>query len=119
MLRTLESAAADDPEPYFMPNDDEVINLEHILPKRPDGNWDDWSEEDRRANVSRLGNQALMRASDNAHLKSSDFAKKKPSFAKSPYSLTKQIAEAAEWTPSQVHQRQNRLAALAAKAWPL
>ncbi len=37
-LRSLELANSDDSEPYFIPNDDEVINLEHVLPKRPDGN---------------------------------------------------------------------------------
>lgn len=60
-----------------------------------------------------------MRASDNSHLKSSAFADKKPSFAKSPYSLTSQIAEEAEWLPAQVHERQSRLAELAPKAWPV
>lgn len=119
LLRSLELASSADSEPYFIPNDDEVINLEHVLPKRLDGNWDDWSEDDRRGNVSRLGNQALMRASDNSHLKSSAFADKKPSFAKSPYSLTSQIAEEAEWLPAQVHERQARLAELAPKAWPV
>jgi hypothetical protein len=73
ILRSLELANSSESEPYFIPNDDEVINLEHVLPKRPDGNWDDWNEDERRAYVSRLGNQALMRASDNSHLKSSSF----------------------------------------------
>lgn len=119
MLRSLELAASDDDEPYFIPNDDEVINLEHVLPKRPDGNWSDWSEEDRRTNVSRLGNQALMRASDNSHVKSSDFAEKKQSFTKSPYSLTSEIAEEEHWLPAQVESRQAKLAELAPKAWPV
>ena len=119
LLRALELAHAADAEPYFIPNDDEVINLEHVLPKRPDGNWDDWSEDDRRTHVSRLGNQALMRASDNSHLKSSAFAEKKGSFAKSPYALTSQIAEQDDWGPAQVNDRQDELAQLAPKAWPL
>jgi hypothetical protein len=119
LLRSLELADAGDAEPYFIPNDEEVINLEHVLPKRPDDSWDDWTEDDRRANVSRLGNQALMRASDNSHLKSSAFSEKKASFAKSPYILTKQIAEEDAWGPAQVADRQVGLAQLAAKAWPL
>lgn len=40
LLRSLELAESSDTEPYFIPNDEEVINLEHVLPKRPDGQWD-------------------------------------------------------------------------------
>ena len=119
LLRSLELANSSDTEPYFIPNDEEVINLEHVLPKRPDGNWDDWSEDDRRAFVSRLGNQALMRASDNSHLKSGSFEDKKVSFAKSPYALTSRIAEEEVWTSAQVDARQEGLAALAPEAWPI
>ena len=39
-LRSLEMATAKDPEPFFIPNDDQsVINLEHVLPEKPCGNW--------------------------------------------------------------------------------
>jgi hypothetical protein len=119
MLRSLELASTSDPEPYFIPNDGEVINLEHVLPKRPEDNWPEWTDDDRRAHVSRLGNQVLMRASDNSHLNSSSFADKKASFAKSPYTLTNQVAEEDEWTTSQVHERQVKLAQLAPAAWPV
>jgi uncharacterized protein with ParB-like and HNH nuclease domain len=120
LLRSLELAASNEGEPYFIPNDDgEVINLEHVLPKRPDGNWADWSDDDRRKYVSRLGNQALMRASDNSHIKSSDFSEKRPSLAQSPYSLTSQIAGEEDWLPAQIEARQARLADLAPKAWPV
>lgn len=119
LLRSLELVNSGESEPYFIPNDDEVINLEHVLPKRPDGNWPGWSEDERRAHVSRLGNQALMRASDNSHLKSSAFADKRLSFAQSPYSLTSQISEVDEWLPEQINARQQTLAELAPKAWPV
>jgi hypothetical protein len=60
-----------------------------------------------------------MRASDNSHLKSSAFEDKRLSFAKSPYSLTRGIAEAKEWMPEQIIGRQQKLAELAPKAWPV
>lgn len=119
MLRSLELAYESDSEPYFIPNDEEVINLEHVLPKRPEDNWSEWTDDDRRAHVSRLGNQVLMRASDNSHLNSSSFADKKSSFAKSPYALTKQVSEEDTWTTSEVHERQVKLAQLAPAAWPV
>ena len=38
-LRSLEMAARNEPEPWFIPTQDRsVINLEHILPKKPEGN---------------------------------------------------------------------------------
>jgi hypothetical protein len=61
-----------------MPTDDRsVINLEHVLPKKPDGNWPQFSDEEVSVWVNRLANQALMRASDNADLKSTTFESKK------------------------------------------
>jgi len=119
LLRSLELAKMGDSEPYFIPNDSEVINLEHVLPKKPGDNWASWNEDDRRTNISRLGNQALMRASDNGHVKSDSFEDKKPSLAKSPYVWTNCIAQEPEWTPVQVAERQAALAEYAPKAWPI
>jgi hypothetical protein len=45
----------------------------------------------------RIGNLALLRASENANLKSIDFGAKKAVYATSPYVLTQQIAAAQEW----------------------
>lgn len=118
-LRCLELAKAADTEPYFIPNDEEVINLEHVLPKKPEGNWDEWTEDERRAHVSRLGNQALMRATDNGHVKSDSFDDKKPSLAGSPYIFTQIIARENSWLPTQVVARQEEMAKIAPLAWPV
>lgn len=118
-LRTLERAAAAEEEPYFIPNNDEVINLEHILPKNPEGNWPAWSEEERRDYLSRLGNLVLMRASQNGGMRSSSFEEKRAVFAESPYLLTKEVADNAEWSPRQVEHRQIRMAQFAPQAWPV
>jgi hypothetical protein len=118
-LRSFELAKSGDSEPYFIPNDSEVINLEHVLPRKPGDNWKSWTDDDRKNNISRLGNQALMRATDNGHIKSDAFDDKKPSLAKSPYYWTSCIAKESEWTPVQVEARQKALASLAPAAWPV
>jgi len=118
-LRSLEMTAKGEPEPWFIPQDDkQVVNLEHVLPKKPDDNWPTFSDEEVRLYSTRLGNLALLRKSDNSALRSSAFAEKKPAYAKCPYLLTSQIGELDAWTPETIVQRQTALAALAIKTWP-
>src|ERR1700674_1874027 len=119
-LRSMELAAKNEAEPWHIPNDDRsTINLEHVLPEKTEGNWPEFSEEQVKLYYKRVGNLCLMRASDNSASKSSDFKTKKPIFAKSPYVLTKQIADAADWTAAEISARQKTLAGIAKKAWPV
>jgi len=118
-LRSMEMAAKDESEPYFVLHEDrEVINLEHVLPRKPEENWPSFSEEDVRRLATRLGNQALMRHGDNSDAKSAAFSEKKPLYAASPYLLTKMLAEVDDWTEETINERQKRLAGFAVKAWP-
>ncbi len=119
-LRSMELAAKSEPEPWHIPNDDKsAINLEHILPEKPEGNWPQFTDEQVKLYYKRIGNLCLMRASDNSTAKSAGFDIKKPIFAKSPYVLTKQIADAAEWGWEEIVARQKTLATIAIKTWPI
>ena len=119
-LRSLELAAKGEAEPWHIPNDDRsMINLEHVLPEKPEGNWPQFTDEQAKLYYKRIGNLCLMRASDNSAAKSSAFHAKKPIFAKSPYVMTKQIAEAVDWTWEEIIARQKTLAGYAVKAWPV
>jgi hypothetical protein len=78
-------AAKGEAEPWFMPTDDRsIINLEHVLPKKPLGNWPQFTAEEVPVWMNRLGNQALMRASDNSDLQSGAFSEKKKVYVDSP-----------------------------------
>jgi hypothetical protein len=117
-LRSLEMTAGNEQEPWFIPQPSpEVINLEHVLPKNPLENWPQFSEDEASRYTTRLGNQALIRASDNSDLKSLSFVDKKPVYEASPYILTKEIAASADWTTDAVDGRQQRLADLAVRTW--
>jgi hypothetical protein len=119
-LRSLEMAAKGEAEPWHIPNDDRsVINLEHVLPQKPEGNWPQFTNEEAAFYYRRLGNLALLRSSENSDLKSANFATKRPIYANCPYVLTKQIAEAADWTKVAISDRQKSLAQYALKAWPI
>ncbi|MBI1730199.1 DUF262 domain-containing protein [Candidatus Acetothermia bacterium] len=119
-LRSIEMTAKHEPEPWFIPNDDKVaINLEHILPKKPDDNWTQFNRDELKAYCNKIGNQALLQASSNSFLRNSPFIEKKIVFGKSPYELTRQISNYADWTGKEILERQKLLAKLALKAWPL
>lgn len=119
-LRSLEMAHKNEKEPYFVPNDDaSAISLEHILPKNRMGQWPDFTEEVADLWVNRLGNQLLMRSSENSKVRSCAFDDKKALYGKSTYETTKPVADFSEWTTVSIEKRQKALAELAVKTWPL
>ncbi|HTV38201.1 MAG TPA: HNH endonuclease family protein, partial [Xanthobacteraceae bacterium] len=82
-------------------------------------NWPQFTDEQVKLYYKRVGNLCLMRASDNSTAKSATFSDKKPLFAKSPYVLTKQVAEAAQWGWEEIVERQKTLAKIAINTWPI
>lgn len=105
-------------EPWYIPTSDpSVINLEHVLPKKPGTQWPQSTSGDAEIYCHRLGNQVLLRASENSGLQNSPFAQKKKVFVDCPYILTSQIAEFVDWTPDSIKSRQQNLADLAVKTW--
>ena len=72
-----------------------------------------------RSHVRRIGNLALLRAATNSDLRSADFATKRAVYRETPYVLTSQIATVDEWTPATISRRQQTLAELALRTWPL
>ncbi len=78
-----------------------------------------FNDDEVRLYGRRLGNLALMRASDNSAAQSDAFEEKKVFYAKSPYILTNEVAKYPQWTSMEIVQRQARLAQLAPEAWPL
>lgn len=119
-LRSLEMATKGEATPWFIPNDDaQVINLEHVLPEQPEGNWPEFDEDTARIYVRRIGNLALLLAKSNSDLRSSSFKTKIAAYKGSPYELTRMIGRCSCWTKNEITQRQKRLAELALKAWPL
>ena len=118
-LRTLESTCLGEAEPEWVPNEDTVITLEHVLPENPGENWPDIEAAIHSTYYRRLGNMALLAATLNSDIGNDPFAEKKKVLASSDYQLTKEIASQVSWRPSEIEERQQRLAALAVQAWPL
>lgn len=120
-LRTLEGAATNTKEPWTLPNDDPTeITLEHILPKNPNaGEWLAFEGDMVQKYSRRLGNLCLLQKTPNSSARSDEFVKKRALYADSPYVLTSEVAKFSEWGPNEIAQRQQKMADIAVRAWPV
>lgn len=119
-LRSLEMASKDEINPWHIPNDDKsIINLEHVLPEKPDNFWPQFTEDDVKLYRNRIGNLTLLRATDNSELKSVEFSEKKKKYIECPYNITQQICSCDSWDVTKINERQKVLAQLAIKTWPI
>lgn len=53
------------------------VNLEHILPQNPEGNYPNFTDEQHASYYKRIGNLTLMKTKENNEFKSSKFSDKK------------------------------------------
>lgn len=100
----------------------EIANLEHVLPKSYDpSNWPDFTKDEHSSWVLSMGNQVLLSSAENNKLGNASFAVKAPVLAQSDLILTAEVADVVDgsWGPDAVQERQERLAKLAVKAWPV
>ena len=119
-LVALERTRNDEEEPELVPNTDRSqVNLEHVLPRNAiEEDWPAFSSEELSDMKLLLGNQVLLRASDNTQLGNGPFAEKRPTLSASRLALTQEVGECADWTPDAIRERGERLAADAILTWP-
>lgn len=95
--------------------------VEHVLPSSPThlGGWHNFDVDSQRAHADRIGNLALLSEADNkpGNAFNRNFERKKEIFANSFIGLTKEIAQATEWSPQYIQDRQTELAELACQVW--
>ena len=119
-LRALEQKVKGEAEPEFVPTDDEnFINLEHVLPENPEGNWPGFDSSTAEAFYKRLGNLVLLQAKKNTLIGNGGFATKTKTISESAYMLTSEVAGKAKWGPDEIAERQAKLADLAVLTWPM
>ena len=95
------------------------LTLEHIFPEKPLSNWPQFTDEDGKASVNRLGNMTLLAHKANSELKSAPFEEKRRSYASSSLLITSELKAFSAWDTGSIEQRQKALANLAVKAWPM
>lgn len=119
-LRALERTAKQQDEPELVPNDEEqVVNLEHILPENPQASWPEIDAETAAAYFKHLGNMVLMQAKKNSMIGNSAFVEKKEHLKDSAFLLTGEVAKHNSWGIKEIGERQRKLAKLAVKTWLL
>lgn len=120
LLPSLERQARGEVEPELVVNDDpSELNLEHVLPQSPESNWPNVTPEEAAAYAYRIGNMVLLKKSENETLGSGSFGQKTSTLAASSLELTREVASNKSWGPKEIKTRQENLAKLAVKAWPL
>ena len=99
---------------------DMTLTLEHILPKQLDENWPNFTPEEHRENLHKLGNLALLEYIDNGGSQGTgyDFKKTVLSNAKNR-SLTRGAAQMTKWGAEEIAKRQKQLAEIAVRTWPI
>jgi hypothetical protein len=119
-LRALELTARDEPNPEWIPNDDIVINLEHVMPEAHSPEWAfTTSQQDVETHAKRLGNMVLLQAGKNAELGNKAFTEKRKVYHESTFLLTQQVGSELMWDIGRIETRQKKLSELAIKTWPL
>jgi hypothetical protein len=121
-LRAMERVAQTQPFPWWIPNEDkESMTLEHVLPLNPEDNWPQFIADEVKLHAKRIGNMCLLPKALNCDLRNADQQTKYAVYkAKNcPYELTRQITEAPVWDVAAINKRQEGLAKLALRAWPL
>jgi hypothetical protein len=119
-LRAIEAYRAKDPTPQFLLNEDpNAVNLEHVLPVNPSAEWP-IDRETAASMHKRIGNMILLPTRVNSTVGDKGFAMKKAEYAKvGGLQTTREVAEASDWGPAQIKERQARLAKDVAKVWSL
>lgn len=119
-LRALEQKINGNPEPEWIPNEETVINLEHVLPQNPDEKeWGHIEPELAAAYHKRLGNMVLLQASKNSSIGNRGPAIKRTVLKDSTYILTAEVGRKASWGIKEINDRQRKLAKLAVETWPI
>ncbi len=117
-LRSLERTASGTPNPEFIPNDDKAINLEHIMPEKPNSDWD-LTPQVLETYCKRIGNLALLQADKNNKIGNTKFSEKQEVYRKSTFLLTSQLGSLEKWDIESIDNRQKIMADLAVKTWPI
>jgi len=118
-LRAIEIHNIEGNNPEYGGVDDTMsFNLEHIMPLTITDKWD-IEPETASAYQKRLGNMALINPKQNVMLGNSSFKEKKKEFKKSTSVTTQQVSSYSDWGPPAIINRQQYLASVVSKIWPL
>ena len=91
------------------------LSLEHVVPRHPRADWKDWSEQQQRNSIYKLGNTCLIPHQMNTQLENYAATKKFKAFMSlgPEYKSATDVVSYNTWSPETVSERTNRLCELA------
>lgn len=120
LLSTLENYRRNDQGSELIPNNDEtIVNLEHVLPKKLNDDWAGFDEDEHKLYFKRLGNMTILNSRKNSRIGNKSFAEKTPIYSESEFMLTTEIAANSTWTKELINDRQKQLSSDAIKCWKM
>lgn len=100
--------------------DSDKYGIEHVLPESPGLEWPDYDENRDYRFIYRIGNYALLTASENRDIGNKGYVVKKKVYEKSGFTITKKIAEDnSSWDKDRIATRQQSIAKWATSVWRL
>ncbi|MDC6388791.1 DUF262 domain-containing HNH endonuclease family protein [Maribacter sp. PR1] len=120
LLSTLENYRRNDQGSELIPNNDEtIVNLEHVLPKKLNDDWAGFDEDEHKLYFKRLGNMTILNSRKNSRIGNKSFAEKTPIYSESEFIITTEIAANSTWTKELINGRQKQLSFDAIKCWKM
>jgi hypothetical protein len=106
-------------------SDPEKVNLEHVMPKNSNQNWNESytgiKSDERSYYVNLLGNMALVSKDKNKRVGAKDFEEKKSELfsTQKEFKFTHSIADVKVWNKDSIDKRQKKLADAAVNVWKI
>ncbi|WP_133470491.1 MULTISPECIES: DUF262 domain-containing protein [Alteromonadaceae] len=106
-------------------SDPEKVNLEHVMPKKINQNWNESytgvNSDERSYYVNLLGNMALVSKEKNKRVGAKGFEEKKSELfsTQEEFKFTKSIADVCVWNKESIEDRQLKLADAAVNVWKI
>jgi vacuolar-type H+-ATPase subunit H len=123
-LRAIENHLREQAQPELVPSKDtERLNLEHIIPQELGEDWKHIDSETADAYTKRIGNLTLLKPKPNSDLGNASFQVKRAEYKNSQLFITQGICDdttdQTQWGPTNINERQRKLADLAVETWSL
>ncbi len=99
---------------------DSTVNLEHVIPKKPDAEWQHFFKEnnvDCEKLIYKIGNMTILLEEYNRKLANKFISKKKQMYKKSTLPINNYLKNCRSFGPTQVSKRQKYFGKIAESLW--
>ncbi|MFZ9469638.1 MAG: DUF262 domain-containing protein [Rickettsiales bacterium] len=99
--------------------DDSSSTIEHILPQKPDDQWENNFNNNSSKYIFRIGNYTLLETKLNKKCGNNNYEIKKKSYMESKYLITKKYCLKDDWDSGTINEYQEKLAKIASSVWKI